>query len=42
MNAPTPRFYPFNAFRPLLGIAGDVKGADLCGALFGLLDAPNM
>jgi hypothetical protein len=37
------RFYPFNAFRSLLGIAGDVKAptyAEL--SLFRRLDAPNM
>ena len=36
------RFYPFNAFRSLLGIAGGASCPDICRALFGRLDAPYM
>ena len=34
------RFYPFNAFRSLLGIASDAKARDLCRALFRRLESP--
>ena len=29
------RFYPFNAFRSLLGIAGEFNCADICRAILG-------
>ena len=35
------RFYPFNAFRSLLGIAGGCRGADIRRALFGEWQHPR-
>ena len=34
------RFYPFNAFRSLLGIAGGVEAPTLCRPLFWRMDPP--
>ena len=36
------RFYPFNAFRSLLGIAGRHLCSNLCRALLGRVAAPYM